>query len=478
MKNTDLFEAIGEIDDKLIKDAKFKKRKKKNAPYYMYAAVVAVFLIISILIGALLPFFTKDKIMIPVVSYPDLPHYTPNPEAFQKFALASPENLQLSMGEIFTTNNECREKGITIDDFLSKTAPLFLTGDTTKNYTYSPLNIFLALSMLAETTEGNSRKQILDVLGYDNMETLREHANLLNIAHNFQTEAGTCSVANSLWLSEQYKFNQSTLDKIAEIHRGASYYGNFANPEYVTAFKEWLNNNTHGILQNHVENMRIDPSSVMQLVSTIYFSSEWSSGFDQAQNTNSIFKTPEGKIKCEFMNKYKSQDISYYSGDNYSKVTLRTQSNINLTIYLPDKGVAIEEVLAGGLNNDKHVVAKVNLSLPKFDFSSQYDLKQILPALGITDIFDDQVSDFSPLLKLDDSDNSLYISQADHNTRISIDEKGCTAGAYTIFGGLMGSIPNDPKEVDFIVDRPFIFVLEFNSSTPLFIGVVNNPCII
>lgn len=472
MKNTDLFEAIGEIDDKLIKDAKFKKAKKKNLPYYMYAASVAVFLVISILIGALLPFFIRDEIMTPVVSYPDLPQYTPNPETFQKFALASPENLQLSMDEIFTTNSKCRENGITIDNFVSKTALLFLTGDTTKNYTYSPLNIFLALSMLAETTDGNSRKQILDVLGYDNMVTLREHANLLNTAHNFQTDMGICSVANSLWLSEQYKFNQNTLDKIAEIHRGASYYGNFANPEYVTAFKEWINNSTHGILQNHVENMNVAPSSVMQLVSTIYFSSEWSSGFDKAQNTYSIFKTPDGKIKCEFMNKYKSQDISYYLGDNYSKVTLHTQSNIYLSIYLPDKGVSIEDVLAGGLNNDKYIDAKVNLSLPKFDFSTEYDLTKMLPYLGVTDIFDDQVSNFSPLLE---SDNSLYISQADHSARISIDEKGCTAGAFAQFGGLMGGV-SDPKEVDFIVDRPFIFVLESTSSIPLFIGIVNNPC--
>ena len=40
------------------------------------------------------------------------------------------------------------------------------------NAVCSPLNIYLALSVLAETTDGNSRKEILDFLGADSIETL------------------------------------------------------------------------------------------------------------------------------------------------------------------------------------------------------------------------------------------------------------------------------------------------------------------
>ena len=43
-----------------------------------------------------------------------------------------------------------------------------------ENTVCSPINLYIAFAMLAETSDGNTRQQILDMLGAQDMDTLRE----------------------------------------------------------------------------------------------------------------------------------------------------------------------------------------------------------------------------------------------------------------------------------------------------------------
>ena len=120
--------------------------------------------------------------------------------------------------------------------------------------------------------------------------------------------------------------------------------------------------------------------------------------------------------------------------------------------------------------NSKYV--DINLSMPKFDVSSDLDLTESLKALGITDVFDPSLSDFSPMTK--DADE-IYLSQARHAARVLVDEEGCQAAAYNIMADVgMGGPPDE--EVDFVLDRPFLFVItDGPRELPLFAGIVNQP---
>ena len=66
----------------------------------------------------------------------------------------------------------------------------------------------------------------------------------------------------------------------------------------------------------------------------------------------------------------------------------------------------------------------------------------------------------------------MYIDKASHGVRVSIDEEGVTGAAYTEIGLLAGAtLPKE--EIDFVVDRPFVFVVTGADNLPLFVGVVN-----
>ena len=112
------------------------------------------------------------------------------------------------------------------------------------------------------------------------------------------------------------------------------------------------------------------------------------------------------------------------------------------------------------------------MSVPKFDVVSDLDLLPGLKALGVTDALDWTVSDYTPLTAGNDE---IFLAQARHAARVSIDEEGCEAVAYTVLAGdnTTGLPPDD--EVDFTLDRPFLFAIEGPDRLPLFAGVVNQP---
>ena len=114
----------------------------------------------------------------------------------------------------------------------------------------------------------------------------------------------------------------------------------------------------------------------------------------------------------------------------------------------------------------------IDLSVPKFDVSADTDLSGALRALGVTDVFDAGKADFSPLT--DDKADAIFLSQAKHSARVTIDEEGVVAAAYTVMVACGAALPPDER-VEFTLDRPFLFAVTGESGEILFAGIVNTP---
>ncbi len=148
---------------------------------------------------------------------------------------------------------------------------------------------------------------------------------------------------------------------------------------------------------------------------------------------------------------------------------------------LPDEGVSPDALLAdaeflsflsgdrAGWENQKDLM--IDFTIPKFDVLSDIDLLPGLAALGVTDALDRFVSDFSPMTT---DVLEIWVSQAKHTARVSVDEEGCVAVAYTVIGVSGGSMPPEER-VEFVLDRPFLFAITGPDSLPLFTGIVNRP---
>ena len=144
---------------------------------------------------------------------------------------------------------------------------------------------------------------------------------------------------------------------------------------------------------------------------------------------------------------------------------------------LPDEDTSVESILNEDktldfiANNGEGTENKeilVNLSIPKFDVTSNLDLKEGLKNLGLSDLFAYGKADFSAL-----TDTGLAVSDVKQSARVKIDEEGVEAAAFTVItADGAGFLPDD--EVDFVLNRPFIYVITGADGLPLFVGVINN----
>lgn len=374
---------------------------------------------------------------------------------------------------------EFQGRGEGVDGYVSESIKKILQSDTNDNVVYSPLNVYMALGMLAELTDGNSRVQILELLGEDSIEDLRKSA-IAVWNNNYCSDGALTSVmASSVWVDEGIALIEKTADALAKCYYSEIYSCDVGSSEMIETYKAWLNEQTGGLLKDAVENTQIDPDTILALATTVYFRAKWQAEFSEDFNTIDVFNTADGAVECEFM--HQSASGSYYYSENFAAVQRGFNDGGAMWLILPDEGVTLNQLACdeaaldlimnnGGSCESSYVI--INSSIPKFDVNSDIDLKQKLIDLGITDVFNREAADFSNLSA--ESDGNVWLDKVKHVARVAIDEEGVTAAAYTEML-LCGAAAPPQEQVDFVLDRPFMFVITGMTGDVLFVGTVNNP---
>jgi len=368
-----------------------------------------------------------------------------------------------------------------IREFYEITMQEFLKDTEGKNKVYSPLNVYMALAMLAETTDGESRQQLLDLLHTNSIETLRNNASILWNANYCDDGTVNSLLASSVWLSDTLKYNENTLKTLAENYYASSFRGTMGDPEYNRMLQDWLNEQTGGLLKEQAGSVQLDPMTVFGLATTVYFRAKWQNEFYAPNNTEDVFYTASGDITTEFM--HQSGTGTYYWGENFGAIARGLKNSGNMLLILPDEDVSAEDLLADkevqefifdhyAWENQKVLI--VNQSVPKFDVVSDFSLIPGLQNLGVTDVFHAAEANFTPLLGENSLEDVVSLNEAKHAARVMIDEEGCTAAAFTVMLATGAARPPEEK-IDFVLNRPFLFVINGQDGQPLFIGIVNQP---
>ena len=364
-----------------------------------------------------------------------------------------------------------------IDGFISLSLSNFFSESENKNLIYSPVSTYMSLGMLAEAAAGNSRSQLLDLLGESDIYSLRASAN--NLWNSCYRDDGivTSVLGNSIWLDGSFVPKSSTADIIAKNYFASSYTGNMGEDEYNELMRQWICEQTKGALENSFENESLDPDSMMFVMSTLYFKAEWDVAFDPEVTRNRTFHSPDGDVTAQFM--YRDFIGLRYVGENFETTCLDLKEGGKMWLILPDEGVS-----TSGLFNDREAMGFITgktqktlnakdhsaymwLFLPKFDITSRVDMRDNMERLGVTDVFNTKKADFSSL-----TSSKIIVSDLVQSARISIDESGCEAASAST-----GTIPDasSSQTFGFTLDRPFIFVVTSDSGLPLFVGTVNRP---
>lgn len=358
---------------------------------------------------------------------------------------------------------------------------------TSENTVYSPANLYLALCMLVETTAGESRAQLLKLLGLESVEQAREVSSTLFRELRCDTETGKTLLANSIWLNEQIPFKQDAIDHLATDYCASAFRAPMGSGETDAAIASWINENTNSLLADAAAGLKTNPEMLMMLISTLYFKGTWSKQFPEEQTAPDTFTNADGsESTVDFMHTVQKRS-TYYRGDKFTAASLRFMDGTSMWFLLPDEGVSLEEALLEGGSPFTEFdaapdavidtvygpaiasegYADIVWSMPKFDVKSSLDLVNALKALGLTDIFGAN-ADFSPL-----SDMETAVSAIQHAARVKVDEEGCEAAAFTAIMLEATAMPEPTPQIEMNLNHPFGFLITGSNGLPLFIGAVN-----
>ena len=386
--------------------------------------------------------------------------------AFQKWWDAQQEKEQASLADPGAYADFVKRCGI------------WLTGAGDENLAFSPYNLYLALAVLSDIAEGETRGQLLSALGLASADAAAEQTASLWLTQYTEDGRSSCLPGASLWLNEGVPAREEALERLSRTDRASVFRGPMGNPELDEALQAWLNRQTGGLLSGQVSGMRLKPGTAMALYATLYFRSAWVDEFNPDATEKRAFHAKAGDAERDFMNK--QEDGVIYYGTRFTAVRRPLKSGAAMVFLLPEEGVDPAELMAdaepyaflsAGTEWEKKDWAVIRLAVPKFDCGSTVSLSEGLSALGITDAFDPARADFSGLTG---ENLGVALTAASQTARVTIDEEGVLAAAITELMAAGAMMP-PPLEIDFVLDRPFAFAIVGPKDVPLFLGIVNLP---
>ena len=369
----------------------------------------------------------------------------------------------------WTRKTEDRVDTEALRQFGDETAAVVFTGE--RNEVYSPVSLYVALGMLTELADGETKQQVMDLLGMSDSETLRQWTKALwqQLYHDERDSA--LRLGNAAFLNENMAFYKEPLDVLTEDYYASSYQVPMGSKAADKAVAAWLNRQTNDLLADDTKAIETKESDLLRLYNTIYYKAAWQEAFFEGATKQDIFTAADGtEQRTDFMH-ISIEGAPVARGEGYRCASLYLKDGGEMTFYLPDEGVTVEELL-----QRKNILSellpvnaeevRVNWSVPKFDIRASLELNDALQALGVTDAFDAVKADFSPL-----TEQTAYVESVNQAARVRIDEEGIEAAAFTEVQEAGAGAPQELDEEEMNLNRPFAFAI-WKDGAPLFIGAV------
>ncbi len=361
-----------------------------------------------------------------------------------------------------------------------------------ENVCFSPLSAQYALSMLINGADGETLRQIKNVLGLDEYaaddinqyfqqatSTLTTRPQFEYVPNGWQTEEEQrktyendypiCELANSLWMKNGFPFYEEFQNILLGMYQAEIGNVDFTTQEGINAINSWAKEKTHGLIPL-LFGEPLSPTVVMLLANALYFKGTWSVPFNEDETTKQMFHNADGtNIEVDMMHANAYRSVAHTDKFTLVKLPYGINGDFSMTFYLPN-----EETMPQLTHEDWHSgrellqPKRIGLNIPCFTTEGSYELKDILEEMGMVDAFYDFSADFSKLSPL-----SVVISKVNQLSKIIVNETGTEAAAVTYVMAGNTALPEQPEET-ITFDRPFYYTIEHNGTgSVLFVGRIN-----
>jgi serpin B len=357
-----------------------------------------------------------------------------------------------------------------------------------ENLFFSPYSISTALAMTYGGARGTTAEQMSQVLHY-NLPQDRLHPAFNTLDHQLNHELPGSSeeqqlfqldVANSLWGQQEHPFKPEFLDLLALNYGAGLRLVDFRgqSEQARQEINQWVSDNTQEKIQDLIPQGGVGPDSRLVLANAIYFKADWLFPFEKESTRDAAFNLLDGsQVQVPTMSFQDPEHLPYMAGEGFQAAELPYLGDeTSMLILVPDAGKLADFEASLDVASLESILsemqpAMLQLLLPKFKFSADYNLKDVMPVMGMPDAFCEGQADFSGM----DEEGQLCIGGIFHKAFVAVDEKGTEAAAATAVVMEAMAIMQD-ESITLVVDRPFLFMIRHKpSGAILFMGRVNNP---
>ena len=355
-----------------------------------------------------------------------------------------------------------------------------LAAEQDDNLFLSPYSIALALTMTYAGARGQTAEEMADVLGLMLPDDrLHPAMNALDLALHAGEDREMDSYdppifrsANALWGQKALGFEQAFLETLAANYGAGMRVMDFAKTEEArVAINDWVAEQTEDRIKDLIKPGILSAMTRLVLTNAVYFKAQWQNPFLESATQDGTFHQRDGSAVTVPMMR-QTESLGYYAEEGLQVVELPyAGGSHSMLILLPEEGGLAE--LAAELNEarlrallDGLERQSVALTLPRFEYEAEFELGEMLAAMGMPTAFGDG-ADFTGMT----TEADLFISEVVHKAWVAVDEEGTEAAAATAVIMVESAMPMEPVEMT--VDRPFLFAIRHRGTgTLLFLGQV------
>ncbi len=332
-----------------------------------------------------------------------------------------------------------------------------------ENIVVSPYSAGVALSMLAEGAEGETRTEFDNAL----------NGCVFKAEDLGNNDTVTVKSANSVWVDDDFSIRNHYVSLLQKDFDAFTTSLSFSDPATVKAINNWCAENTNGKIEEILD--RLGPGAVMVLVNALYFNAPWEDEFDKTLTRTADFHGVTETSKVQMMSRNARMNYAEYegcqmveipyAGNRYSMFVVLPPENMTADNLMQYLGESIYEMALGMLQP-----RQVRFKMPKAKVETSMILNTALQNMGIRTAFT-PAADFKGIAAM----GPLVLDLVKQKCFIDITEEGTEAAAVTMAQIRLTSARPEPAPVEMTVDRPYLFVIaDRTNNNILFAGKIVN----
>ena len=326
--------------------------------------------------------------------------------------------------------------------FVSKLLPLLSEKD---NSVICPYGIATVLAMVAEGASEESLQEILDALGYENLEELRK------VVLSVQDVRCSAFTSDNSLVVKQGKEKMELLPSFRQIMM----------ERYDSSITEQAS----------------DGEPCVEMKNVAEFKAEWLYEMERDISREERFRNADGSFSNPAFLSTKQEFLRYYE-DEFGNGALASLKAIALPYRIQGERIPYELILIDSKDSlteeslqsilSKMCLGQCKVVFPEFSIKNKYDLVPMMKKLGLKNVFDEYNEAFNKIATV-----PLYAEQFSQEAEIEVDKNGTVAKAVTTM--MLSNSICMPKMIEELVfDEPFQYFLR-NTTTGeiVFMGKVN-----